>query len=384
MGKFYFSIKKNNKGVSLVEVLVTIAMVIILAGPLINSFLNSRGINSNARVIQNGTIVAQDMAEKFCGLTIDQLCETTAYGSYLDTDAMTTRSGVYIFKDIAVTGANNEKFYVDITLDSNTYAVEGGEKLHLNNASLPGMTSLYSSDAIMLYKHYVAVDEKLRELFGSTGLDSTTVNRLHEAAYRKKITKKTLVDISCTYNSTLRKYDYDIVMTMTYNYNGTHQAIEERRIEDMMLPASVDQNIYLVCPIFDIYTKSHIVSGTSGDISYCTDAIDIKYRYTGATDARKEVNFYLVEQNVPCKERPTAQQSIKLSNVKINDVDLTRSDALAAIGDIKFKLHTNIFGASTVADGLTETGKTSGIALYDMNVKVKHKGEVVADFSTSK
>ena len=120
----YRKFKRNNKGVSLIEVLVTIAMIIILAGPLINSFLNSRIVNSNARLIQNGTTVAQDMAEKFKTIPIEQLCSTYAYEKNDST-------GVYTFKDIAVEGPNKEKFLVDVTLDPNAYKVGNEDKKNL-------------------------------------------------------------------------------------------------------------------------------------------------------------------------------------------------------------------------------------------------------------
>ena len=44
--------KNDNIGMSLIEILVTIAMILILAGPLINSLLNSRILNSKGLVVK--------------------------------------------------------------------------------------------------------------------------------------------------------------------------------------------------------------------------------------------------------------------------------------------------------------------------------------------
>ena len=376
MEKLFFKIKKNNEGVSLVEVLVTIAMILIIAGPLINSFLNAKSVNSNARVIQNGTIVAQDVAEEFEALPLEQLC--VVYKDKMDKKAMEDNPGTYVFKDIEVEGANGESFYVDITLDPSTYSATGGDKNQLNNVAVPGMSSLYSSNSIMLYKHYVAADENLKELFG-TKLDATTLNNLYNSAYRRNLSKETEIRVNCSYNSTTKKYDYDIKMTMTYSYKKSAtdivKAQEVRAIDDVIYTAEQEHNIYLVCPIFDLLTTD-----TTYGVCHATDKINILYNYTGSDDAKKDVNFYLAQQDAKNLSHTTRSQKMKLENITFNSLSLEFYNESAT----NFKLYTNIEGSGTSIKGLTETGKDSGIALYEMNVKVKHKDKVVAEFTSAK
>ena len=165
MVKYFSKLKQNNKGMSLIEIMVTIAMIIIMAGPLINAFLNAMGVNSSAREIQNGTTVAQDMFERFQVLSMEELTGSDSiYYAYLTEDG--TTDGIYKFENIPVVGPNGESFKVDVTLDPNLYtAGNASEKFKVNDVNIPGMSSLYGSDSTMLYKQYVAFDDKLKELF---------------------------------------------------------------------------------------------------------------------------------------------------------------------------------------------------------------------------
>ena len=56
-------VEKQNKGFSLVEVLVTLAVICILSIPVIQNFISSSKTNMRARIIQNATDVAQSVSE---------------------------------------------------------------------------------------------------------------------------------------------------------------------------------------------------------------------------------------------------------------------------------------------------------------------------------
>lgn len=378
MGKVFFNLKKNNKGVSLVEVLVTVAMVVIIAGPLINSFLNARSVNSNARVIQNGTIVAQDTAEEFVALPLEQLL--AVYNDKLDTDAMATQSGVYIFEDIEVDGANGEKFYVDVKLDSNTYlAGNANSKIEVNNVKLPEMSSLYGSDAVMLYKYYTAEDENLKELFKDK-LSQTILDNLYSFSQKRFLSKETNILIQRNYNSTVGKYDYDVSFTMHYYYDsGTEdeEVIVTNGKDDIMLAPSQEHVMYLVCPIFDLCSTNDIYN----DVCYASDIINIDFVDNCADEYKdKNVYFYLAEQkaknlNLSYNTKP---QKLRDNKIKVEGSVLSLYDDTAS----KFKFYTNVGNPDD--KGLTYTDKDSGVALYDMTIKVKHKDKVVAEFSATK
>ena len=385
MVKIFLKLKKNNKGVSLVEVLVTLAMVVIMAGPLINSFLNAMGVNSNARTIQNGTTVGQDLVEEFEALPVEQLCGI--YEEYLPEDFLATyeEGDILTFTGIPVDGPNGEKFEVDITLDPTAYNADG-DKINVNNVELPGMSSLYASNSIMLYKDYVDADDDLKNLFAATGeLDNDILENLNTNAQRQKMSKATNITVKCTYNDVSDKYDYDIEMEMSYSYKKSATDVvtvtEERLVEDMIFDGDQTHTIYLVCPVFDIYTWASV-----GGVSYATDSINIEYVYHGMPEDKKDVYFYLAEQEVNNKTHPNIRQRINPTNVKVKELETVYSitDASKKFDrESTIMLNTNI-GKDT-AD-LTYVNQVSGIALYDMDVQVRLAGDskVIAEFTSSK
>ena len=385
MVKIFLKLKKNNKGVSLVEVLVTLAVVVIMAGPLINGFLNAMGVNSNARTIQNGTTVGQDLVEEFEALPVEQLCGI--YEEYLPEDFLATyeEGDILAFTGIPVDGPNGEKFEVDITLDPTAYNADG-DKINVNNVELPGMSSLYASNSIMLYKDYVDADDDLKNLFAATGeLDNDILENLNTNAQRQKMSKATNITVKCTYNDVSDKYDYDIEMEMSYSYKKSATDVvtvtEERLVEDMIFDGDQTHTIYLVCPVFDIYTWASV-----GGVSYATDSINIEYVYHGMPEDKKDVYFYLAEQEVNNKTHPNIRQRINPTNVKVKELETVYSitDASKKFDrESTIMLNTNI-GKDT-AD-LTYVNQVSGIALYDMDVQVRLAGDskVIAEFTSSK
>jgi prepilin-type N-terminal cleavage/methylation domain-containing protein len=385
MVKIFLKLKKNNKGVSLVEVLVTLAVVVIMAGPLINGFLNAMGVNSNARTIQNGTTVGQDLVEEFEALPVEQLCGI--YEEYLPEDFLATyeEGDILTFTGIPVDGPNGEKFEVDITLDPTAYNADG-DKINVNNVELPGMSSLYASNSIMLYKDYVDADDDLKNLFAATGeLDNDILENLNTNAQRQKMSKATNITVKCTYNDVSDKYDYDIEMEMSYSYKKSATDVvtvtEERLVEDMIFDGDQTHTIYLVCPVFDIYTWASV-----GGVSYATDSINIEYVYHGMPEDKKDVYFYLAEQEVNNKTHPNIRQRINPTNVKVKELETVYSitDASKKFDrESTIMLNTNI-GKDT-AD-LTYVNQVSGIALYDMDVQVRLAGDskVIAEFTSSK
>lgn len=380
IGKTFIKLKNDNRGISLIEILVTIAMILILAGPLINSLLNSRIVNSNARLTQNGTTVAQDMAEKFKTVPIEELCET-----YKDKYVVNATTGIYKFSDIQVNGPSGEKFTVDVTLDPTAYvAGNEGNKNPVNNEKLPGMSSIYGANCIKLYKYYTAADEKLKEMFKASVGDTNITNNIYGDTYRKGLSKETTIDIKCMYSTVTERYEYNVDIKTKYVFEYTkrigryyqtkrEEANHEERIENVSFSSLEVPMIYLICPIFDICNDNY---------GYCTDKISINYHFDDRNGGTQpDLHFYLAEQETYKKGSTTIKQKINPYNVKVNGLDLSHYNASTS----KLKMCTNLTkpGGANLLD-LTYEFKDSGIALYEMTVEVSEKDKVVAEFVSTK
>lgn len=67
--------KDNNKGFSLIEIIVTIAVLALVVAPFLRSFFLSMNINSDARKLQNASMVSQDIMEQFKANSIEDMIE---------------------------------------------------------------------------------------------------------------------------------------------------------------------------------------------------------------------------------------------------------------------------------------------------------------------
>lgn len=131
--------KLNNKGLSLVEILVTVVIVALISAPIVDSFLHAIHVNSEARLIQNGTAVAQDTAELFEVFDVKTLVDSyTADGVNVTYD---DAKKVYKFENIPMTGADGEEFEVDVKLDPTAYKLglnaENKDMIKVNDQELP-------------------------------------------------------------------------------------------------------------------------------------------------------------------------------------------------------------------------------------------------------
>lgn len=78
----------NNKGFSLIELLVAIVILAIIVVPLLHSFVTSIRTNAKSRSNMHGTSIAEDILEKYEAYTIDEMAE-----QYLGDAAYTLTDG---------------------------------------------------------------------------------------------------------------------------------------------------------------------------------------------------------------------------------------------------------------------------------------------------
>ncbi len=369
--------KLNNKGMSLVEILVTVAIIAIIAAPLLNSFLNAMQVNSKARLIQNGTAVAQDTAELFKVFDVETLVasyEADGVSVSYDED-----SGVYTFEGIKAVGADGEDFLVDVELDPSQYKAGTGN-VEVNDVDVPVFSGLYGSDCIMLYRQYAGSDEQLAELFAGK-LDAETLANINTKEVREKIKKSTVVNIQCDYDSATDKYNYAVNLEITYTYDNTIPVYAVKMLQKSYNDNEI-HNIYMLCPIFDRYSTAEM--GPS--YYYNTDEIKINYTYNGAPEYKHDIYFYIAEQNMTnLIPGQTFQERISPRHVYINGVQYTEYNNESN----SLKMYTNIGDKDTTFEneyGLTYGDYNTGTALYQMNVDVRLEGkeDVITTFTTSK
>ena len=87
--------KLNNKGFSLIEVLVAVVILALVAGPILMAFVMSARFNARARETQRVSAVAESVMEEFKGMSIADAKKPATYGAGCEYNDVTK---VYTFK----------------------------------------------------------------------------------------------------------------------------------------------------------------------------------------------------------------------------------------------------------------------------------------------
>ena len=173
---------KQNMGFSLVEVLVTLALISVLSIPLIQTFINSARVNGKAKSMQNATDIAQSISEYFGAMPLDAL--KTSYSSNYkelpDGRIVFTNIGDGINKDSKnigyYKGSDTEKFYVSVIVDPTGYSKD--DKTGMNDYIRPGINNLNENSSITCRSKLEQYDKNIVNTFEEKGVKVTDKSKI--------------------------------------------------------------------------------------------------------------------------------------------------------------------------------------------------------------
>ena len=200
--------KINTKGFTLMEVLVSIAMVGILFTPMLTFFSHSTNTNVNAKNMQRVNTVGQSVMEEV--RSYDTIADmVSVYQDTTNTDLVRTESDfrkkcTTAIKNADGTYANTKYYFVrnglesdgkkyraEITVDTDAYR-------HLNDKEVPVISSLGSGSTVMVAE----IDETMNALYEyQSRYHAKTGNDISLETLAAKLNKKIKVDITDTTNS---------------------------------------------------------------------------------------------------------------------------------------------------------------------------------------
>lgn len=346
---------KQNMGFSLVEVLVTLALISVLSIPLIQTFINSARVNGKAKSMQNATDIAQSISEYFGAMPLDAL-KTAYQGKYTsmsDGSIVFTNIGDGINKDSDgvdyYKGSDTEKFYVSVIVDPTGYSK--ADKTGMNDYIRPGINNLNENSSITCRSKLEQYDTNIVNTFKEKGVNVDN---------KSKIVKKsvfTIYENESTVYADKVEYKYNLDITYTYNKKN----IEYKNIE--LGIGTVDRAGIAAPNLYIIYTP---VLGMYGNENVAKDEITVKYRPDSEkADWEKPVNVYLVEQtaNFESKE-DTKDTKVSLDKKNIKIECYNNSGECDKLG-----FYTNVAGWTGENSSLTEGGSSIN-KLYNVSVYI--------------
>lgn len=113
---------KNNKGFTLVELVICVGILVIASIPIAQSFGRAQKVNAKAQSMQNATSLAESVMEEIKGTTMDDLM--ARYPSEMTYNASNKS---YTLTRSSVASQQGERFDVVATIASDTYRTTDGD-----------------------------------------------------------------------------------------------------------------------------------------------------------------------------------------------------------------------------------------------------------------
>lgn len=162
--------KLNNKGVTLVELIIAVAILGIVVTPLLHTFVTSARINAKARKRFDETMLAENLMEEFRDATVDDMI--------LKYSGIKQPNGRVEFFNINHTKLSSDidsKVFVDVFLDPTIYATD-------NSENLVDLETISASDCA-IYSMTPAYDEEVYKIFAD---NSASANATKPGLYTYK------------------------------------------------------------------------------------------------------------------------------------------------------------------------------------------------------
>lgn len=216
--------KKNNKGFTLVELMIAVMVMAIVIVPMLRSFVTSHRVNARSRHVMRATTLAQNEMEIFEKEKIEDLLDTTKFDYTPVTkpnEADSNDPGIYVFTRDGIINdeTGRDMFDVRITLNPERvstsdlyYAYNTEEVLFMNTIS--GLDSATYIQRVRNAINENGQDEEVYKLYVTRqhpeGVTGTTWTVDHFARDLKRtITLKIEQEDQGGINTTVAKVRYD-------------------------------------------------------------------------------------------------------------------------------------------------------------------------------
>jgi len=327
--------ENNNKGFTLIEILVAIVALALVVVPLLQGFVTTAKLNTKSREKMMATNVAQAHMEQYSGLTIEEIDKEIKMlnGTY-DSTVGFVESGEHKYTyPIAGYSHNGETYDIKVSIDADAYhaereIAEGVTVPGINDTGFSEVTSIdVTQDGI--FSESTAVLDEAIDVFFARNL-SSTLEKLtpgSENVFRGMLERTIAILVEEKLDGTGETYT-DVKLKFIYKYQGDKYLSDSDKIYEKSITIFSNQheeadkrkplrNVYLMFrPYYD---------------STFSDIIEIK------NQNNKDINVYLIKQK-------TISDDVYLNDEERNYQASVRVEesAIGSDGKAHAKIFTNL------------------------------------------
>lgn len=212
----------DNKGFTLIEVLIAVMVLAIVIVPMLHSFVSSHRVNAKSKQYMRATTLAQDEMEIFEKEKLEDLIDTTKFSYNVSGP---DGNGCYVFLREGINndsaGSTASRFDVEVTLDPER-AASSSRYYDTNTQSLFYMNTIGRTDSAVYVQtvrnasNLKSYDDTIYEYFAanklSTGIGSSWGPKEFEEKLARRIKVKVYQENNGLNVATIVKVTYEYVI----------------------------------------------------------------------------------------------------------------------------------------------------------------------------
>lgn len=396
----------KNKGFSLIEVLVAIAILAVLSLPILSAFMSAAKLNLKARQEENANAVAQKVMEDMKAKNIEnvlneQIGKYVTYTGESGFNEYVLNLGNYdstgnVYNDDSSVG---DEFYVRVTLDPDEFSDipgasnPGNTNNNVNSFNMPSFSDIQSEGNFVIMKQLYQHDSQAEV---ALGVDKSLIYR--KADVTIDVTDRAADGVSQNRDGEYIIYTQTVKLKVTYCVYGdpTKTVVYDSVVGSQEVKGNLQdskyRSVYVLYNPYDKYRTDsnktvsrdvinfHMNLSVNNGSNKLNEAYDCTDPSIAITD--KQINVYLIQQEVFNVTDPLAEQ-VELNGANVNiyyqGILQPKNEGTLGICNNNFNVLTNV-GDMVMQNALTGsvlnsiTQNVEGVSeikyLYNMKVEV--------------
>lgn len=369
----------KSRGFTLIELIISVAIVTAVLIPIAGAFANAARENGKAKRRHNATLVAQNVMEKYKYMSLPEIkllhnimtdvpSDGTGVINLIDSSDEDTLIDTYVLWALDEDGAGgyrkggtgnyyvlgptgNDAYYCKVTISPEAYISAADADVKINSYKSPNLTNLFDgntlviSDAISYYDSYAA--SKL----GFSLADRTGVT--------KKVTIRAITSHAPAAPGASELYKTDFYMDVVYTYGGADYSKSKFLWHKEYYPSEGEliPEVYCIYNVFDYKSPST-----------ASDYITVKHKFEDSdlSTHTQNLKFFLIEGGFDGKTATLDASHITTETV-YGDLEMTESS--------KVSIYTDVPGYADSSDATKNefTQGTASNSMYLIKVEVYDK-----------